>query len=210
MPEIEYCTINPTVEVYCSSLNQPMPTTIQHRSHARHWAVATRQRAAMWTAFFQSSPPFRQARIFGDFYGRKKLIFKEVCSVHYSCHVWSCYSSGVIRNSYWHGKTTLEKSSRDFSCILHSFLDSNYRQIRRSSQKTEWASFPAEVLWVSSRLHKPLPADQQTSSQKWSHQWTQNAELQTWPKRLVLQAGSLRKKQCWRSQVFLGWELAYL
>lgn len=164
----------------------------------------------MWTALFQSSPPFRQAEIIGDFYCKKELIFKEVRSVHCSCHLWSCYSFGVISNSYWHGKTTLEKSFRDFSCILYSFLDSNYRQIRRSSQKTGWAAFPAEVLWVSSRLHKPLPADQQMTSQKWSYPWTQNAGLQTWPRRLVLHAASLKKKKYWRSQMFLGWDLAYL
>lgn len=198
------------MEVYCSSLNQPTPTTIQHRSHAHLWAVAMQQSAAVWTALSQSSPPSRQARIIGDFYCRKELIFKEVCSVHCSCHWWSCYSSGVISNSYWHGKTTLEKSCRDFSCILCSFLGSNYRLIRRSSQKTEWAAFPAEVLWVSGRLHKPFPADQQRSSQKWSHQRTQNAGLQTWPTCLVLPAASVRKKKCWRSQMFLGWQLAYL
>lgn len=39
--EMGYCTAIPTVEVYHSSQNQLVPTTIQHRSHAHQGAVRT-------------------------------------------------------------------------------------------------------------------------------------------------------------------------
>lgn len=88
----------------------------------------------------------------------------------------------MIIDSDWCGEVTLERSSMDFSYILCSFLDSNYTQTIRRSEKTEWGTFPAEVLWASIRLQKPLPADPQRRSQKWSHLWVQNAGLQAWPK----------------------------
>lgn len=117
-----------------------MLTTNQHRSNAHHWAV-TKQcqlHAAIWAAVFQSSPPFRHIRVIGDFYWGQELIFKEVYVAYCSHH--------------------LCESFRDPDCILYRFLDNNYRKTRRSSQKTEWATTPAKVLWANSRLHKSLPS----------------------------------------------------
>lgn len=84
-PEMGYCTTTPTGEVYHSSQNQLVLTTVQHRSHAHQCAAGGQQCPAMGTAHSQPHPLFRQAGIVGGLYSRKELIFGELYTAAVIC-----------------------------------------------------------------------------------------------------------------------------